>query len=289
MKPVDFFIIGAAKAGTTALHEYLSRHTDICMSKIKEPNFFSHEELGDHNLYYRDEIVKSPARYEELFHHRQAGQIAGEASVSYMGYTTVAAKLACYNPQAKIIVCLRDPVSRALSHHSMDEKLGFCDAPVEDIFYNPSRFPHYFFQYFSLGLYANLLRSYQAVFPPENLFLVESAELSRKASEILRFLGVDSTISLGDFPRSNEGSIPRTRWLRRLYTAHILRKTLSVTLPKNTIELIKRIALAPPSYTHEEGFYSDLTDFFHADLLALRDVFGVSLVGNVSSGAGKRA
>ena len=42
---VDFFIVGAPKAGTTSLYHYLNEHPKISMSSVKEPNYFSHEEL----------------------------------------------------------------------------------------------------------------------------------------------------------------------------------------------------------------------------------------------------
>ena len=43
---VNFFIVGAPKSGTTSLYKYLDQHEDICMSSIKEPNYFSSEELN---------------------------------------------------------------------------------------------------------------------------------------------------------------------------------------------------------------------------------------------------
>ena len=49
---VDFFIVGAPKAGTTSLYKYLNQHQDVVMSSVKEPNYFSKEELKSQKLYY---------------------------------------------------------------------------------------------------------------------------------------------------------------------------------------------------------------------------------------------
>jgi len=60
LKPkVDFFIVGAPKAGTTSLYSYLSQHPEIEMSTIKEPDYFSNEFIEEQSLYYKKESVKS--------------------------------------------------------------------------------------------------------------------------------------------------------------------------------------------------------------------------------------
>ena len=51
MMKVDFFIVGAPKSATTSLFHYLGQHEGICMSTIKEPDFFSHLELDKQKLY----------------------------------------------------------------------------------------------------------------------------------------------------------------------------------------------------------------------------------------------
>ena len=64
---VDFFIVGAPKAGTTSLYHYLNEHPKIIMSSVKEPNYFSHEELENQKLYYKSNKINSLDSYHNLF------------------------------------------------------------------------------------------------------------------------------------------------------------------------------------------------------------------------------
>src|SRR5262245_29442119 len=85
----DFFIAGAPKAGTTALHAALARHPALCMSPVKEPKFFlsdgpppSQGGPGDIKTY-REHIWRR-ADYEKLFDAAAAGQLRGESTPFYL-------------------------------------------------------------------------------------------------------------------------------------------------------------------------------------------------------------
>ena len=54
---VNFFIVGAPKAGTTSLYSYLNQHHSISMSLVKEPNYFSHKEILAQKLYYKTKLI----------------------------------------------------------------------------------------------------------------------------------------------------------------------------------------------------------------------------------------
>ena len=56
---VDFFIVGATKAGTTSLYQYLSEHPDIKMSSEKEPNYFSHDSIHKQRMYYKEKEINT--------------------------------------------------------------------------------------------------------------------------------------------------------------------------------------------------------------------------------------
>ena len=64
---VDFFIVGAPKAGTTSLYHYLSEHPETDMSILKEPNYFSENSIKDNDLYYKSYPIKKLSRYHSLF------------------------------------------------------------------------------------------------------------------------------------------------------------------------------------------------------------------------------
>ncbi|MEM9579986.1 MAG: sulfotransferase [Pseudomonadota bacterium] len=108
----DFFVIGAAKAGTTSLYALLDQHPQIFMPEVKEPEFFA-----------RDDLYNAPgalAGYEASYDGARAGQIIGEASTIYSlspFFPDTAARIHAHVPQARIIYVLREPVARAYSFY----------------------------------------------------------------------------------------------------------------------------------------------------------------------------
>src|ERR1700733_8619605 len=126
---VNLFIVGAAKCGTTSLYEYLNQHPEIYMCPVKEPHFFSNKvENLNKDLYrapepgkkYHTKVIKDIDVYTSLFDDGAAYKIRGEASPSYLWDSDVAQKLYQYNPNAKIIIILRDPIDRLVSAYQMD-------------------------------------------------------------------------------------------------------------------------------------------------------------------------
>ena len=100
---VDFFIVGAPKAGTTSLCHYLNEHPEIVMSRQKETDFFSDESLQKQGLYYGKNRVDKIEKYHNLFPTLQEKKY-GEASVSYLFYEDVPKKIKEYNSNGKIII-----------------------------------------------------------------------------------------------------------------------------------------------------------------------------------------
>jgi len=111
MSKPDFFIIGAPKCGTTSLASWLSRHPNIFMSPMKEPNYFN----TDEQVRFRP----SQKRYESLFkssntQHRRIG----EASTRYFASRQAIKNILDYSPDAQFVVMLRNPVEMAPSLHA---------------------------------------------------------------------------------------------------------------------------------------------------------------------------
>jgi hypothetical protein len=118
----DFLIIGAAKAGTTALWHALSRHPQIFMSPVKEPWFFAYPNERPHfpspggDAHVR-KLVTVERDYRQLFAKSPEGSVAGEASQAYLSSRSAPDTAASYVPEARIIAILRDPVERAFSQY----------------------------------------------------------------------------------------------------------------------------------------------------------------------------
>ncbi len=244
----DFFIVGTAKAGTSALHEYLSGRQEVCMCSVKEPNFFSHEEIEENGLYYKKHNVRTEEEYQRLFHARPSTRLFGEASVSYLYYPSVAKRIHDYNPQAKILICLREPVRRAYSHYCMDFALGLVKKPIETIWRNgvsdPETGKHYQ-QYFQVSHYAPQLKKYLDVFPREQILIILHEDLclypDTVMSRIAGFLGLDASSIQQELPLENVSGLAKTRLLRWLYRHQGIRKSLRALLSDGLREGLKSL------------------------------------------------
>jgi hypothetical protein len=111
VKRPDLFIVGAFKAGTTALYEYLRAHPQIFMSVPKEPMYFGND------LTPRYRRMTEP-EYLALFKDARADQHAGEASPWYLYSTSAASEMKAFEPDARIVIMLRNPVDVMYSQHS---------------------------------------------------------------------------------------------------------------------------------------------------------------------------
>lgn len=201
----NLFIIGAMKAGTSSLHEYLHQHPDIFMSRLKEPQYFaphttrwgqdwgqgcSHPEPGDE-------------WYLRLFSAAGAARYAGESSVSYTARPWVGdceKRIHAFNPDARLIYILRDPIERAISHY-----WHFVADGREDL--SPEAAMRRREEYVSRSDYAFQLQPYLATFDSGQIYVLTLEELRRYPAETLRslfvWLGVDPDASIATEERHN--------------------------------------------------------------------------------------
>lgn len=128
MRKPNFFIVGEAKTGSTALYYQLKQHPDIFMPEVKEPNYFCKDFLQESEAFYNKNffnrlfkdvfLVRTEKRYLRLFKNWNNEKIAGDATVKNL-YSKVAAKeIHTFNPNANILILLREPVDFVHSLHS---------------------------------------------------------------------------------------------------------------------------------------------------------------------------
>lgn len=105
----NFFIIGAPKCGTTALSNYLASHPNIFFSQVKEPHFFATD------MKYR--TVRRVSDYMKLFENVNSNIhfAIGEGSTTYLFSKVAIENIMTFNPLAKIIVMIRNPVDMVVS------------------------------------------------------------------------------------------------------------------------------------------------------------------------------
>jgi hypothetical protein len=241
---VDFFIVGAPKAGTTSLYHYLSEHPQVEMSSQKEPDYFSDKAINEQGMYYDKNRINTLDKYESLFVQKES-VVYGEASVSYLFYENVAEDIKKYNPNAKIIIMLRNPIERAFSHYLMDYRLGLISDSFENIIAKKSKHKnaHLFYQqYIKVSKYAKQIQRYLDFFEKENILFVDYEDFKKNGSEIVfqvyDFLNISTEFGANINTKYNAFKMPKNNGIRFIYSFVFLRKILTYLLPKYLVNNI---------------------------------------------------
>lgn len=195
---LSFMVVGAQKAGTSALAQFLDAHPEIAMSARKEAHLFDAPEYsGDWTPADIDR------RYRPHFAHTRftglsGDPVLGEATPVYLFLRDVPAELRRYNPELKVIVLLRDPVERAISHYYMEKGRGGERRPLwqalllEPFRLRRSRDPRHpesaqrVWSYRARGLYGRQLRNLYRTFPRDQVLVVRAEDLLREHDAVLR-------------------------------------------------------------------------------------------------------
>ncbi|MFH0893856.1 MAG: sulfotransferase domain-containing protein [Bacteroidota bacterium] len=188
----DFFVIGAAKSGTSSLYEYLTRHPRIFMPELKEPEFFSREAVYNQGIGW----------YQNLFSAAAKDQLCGEASTTYSRWPhTLDAPKLIFNtvPDAKFIYIMRNPVDRAYSHygHHMREgvTMTFEEALKKDTIY------------VDCSMYMDQIKRYLRYFPHEKFLFLFQEELKNNPEALLQ--KITAFLNLENINLASNGIVKR--------------------------------------------------------------------------------
>ena len=225
----NFYILGAAKAGTTTVFDLLKQHPQVYLPFNKEPMFFSHEDNYQRGIDW----------YERTYFHQAAHFPArGEATPHYLYWSEKTAPRIheLYSPEQvklKFIVMLRDPVSRAYSWYwnmvkEGRETLPFREALEQEIRRleeNRELFEYsgaMTYGYMRGSRYAAALAPYLSLFPRQDFLFILQEDLETgfngTINRLLEFLALDPNVSIHP-ATSNRATAPRSKrfqtWLRR--------------------------------------------------------------------------
>jgi hypothetical protein len=242
----NFLVIGAEKAGTTSLDDYLRQHPQIYMSPMKEPRYFAPE---FYTVYYHGPRVGSrstpmtEAQYHALFADLGEQRAVGEVSPQYLYLPDCAERIYQQLPHAKVVIILRDPVDRAFSAYCYQQRCGFeAGVSFEDaLALEEQRVRDHWrpvWHYQHLGLYADQVERYLNLFPKEQvrvwLYDQLRADSVGLAQSVYDFLGVDSAFVPDTSVKLNVSGQPKSRWLQNLlYRDNGLKSLAKAVLPKS--------------------------------------------------------
>ena len=237
-------IIGAQKCGTTSLHNYLTEHPLIAGGfPRKELHFFDINYQRGTNWYRVSFPTRGYAQW--MAYRRGARVIVGESSPYYLFHPGVPKRMRALLPEAKLIVLLRNPADRAISHYSHSVRRGYETLDMRQAFAveeerlkgteerlvndpNYRSFEHQHNSYLSRGRYAEQLERWFAHYPREQMMIVRSEDFFSATQQtvdgICRFLGCEPA-GLAVTERYNQFPYQRAapeiyEWLEDYYAPH---------------------------------------------------------------------
>lgn len=284
-----FIVIGAAKSGTTSLHEYLRQHPEISLPLRKETHFF----ISDKNSLpyppnYKGRQLEHPIDnledYLNDFEFKAGATTYAEVCPSYLFYPNAAINIYKYIPDAKIICILRNPVDRFYSNlnyrYTGDDSAQF-NQVVNSILNKTSDI--HINRLCEIGFYSILLTRYYEIFPHNNIKVLLFDDLQKHPKELMAELM--EFIGFPDFPfdlgmKFNISGKIKFNWIyqkiRGSTFAATVRKLLPVKVYQSLRVLYERIIfqksdpISPKSRKEMQNIYRE--DVLKLQSLIQRDL-----------------
>lgn len=260
----DFAVIGAAKAGTTALWSWLGQHPEIFLPEVKEPGFFAFAGQsalpgkGPYDPDYVARIATDWKTYRGLY-AMAAGRITGDVSPVYAAVPGALAQLAACRPDARIIMLLRDPARRAFSqylHHRRDglEPCPTFEAALDAEAQRIAEGWNWAYAYAGNGHYLPQVRRLLRLFPREQVLFLDHAALVATPEPCWK--AVCAHLGIAPVPMPENRLVNATRTLtslparqtleRRLQHPGPAQRVLKHLLPRPVRRILRRLITGPP-------------------------------------------
>ncbi|MBL1208673.1 MAG: sulfotransferase domain-containing protein [Geminocystis sp. GBBB08] len=228
MKKPDFLIIGVQRGGTSSLFRYLMEHPQIASPVDKEIHFFDLHFQKGWDWYLQQFPFLTNNKNDDIFSEKKI--ITGEASPYYIFHPLVAQRVKEYCPDIKLIVLLRDPVDRAISHYHHCIRFNLENLPLKEAlklekdrlkgelekFYQDENYYSYNHQhlaYISRGKYIEQLKHWRQYFASEQFLILQSEKFYKNPTNTLKkvtnFLAIDN-FKLTEYYPHNQYEYPQT-------------------------------------------------------------------------------
>ncbi|MBM71211.1 MAG: hypothetical protein CL847_00305 [Crocinitomicaceae bacterium] len=306
---INFFLVGAAKAGTTTVFERLNNRSDVYLSPLKEPNFysddidiskFSTEFLTNTRLdlsgYFNQTplpirqigFVRSAQEYSQLFDPAPSeAKLIGECSTSYLWSKSAPVNIAKAHPKARILIMLRDPISRLYSHYMMARKYGFTSLPLIEAVQNDMNHQQKGWGsselFVELGMYSDQICRYKNHFPESQIKIMLTSDLRNPNcwSGLISWLGISkdkAPLDIKDKTQDvNIAGLPRFESLNRILTKVGLKQKLGNLIPsliKTPLARWYYDSTSLPKMSEEESSF--LKEIYSEELKTLKSKHGIS-------------
>ena len=118
----DFFIVGGTRCGTTSLYAYLKQHPNIFLPKQKELHYYASKSPKTADM--PEGAITNKRDYLQLFEDSKEDMVVGEASATYLMSLDTPKLISQDNPNAKIIISLRNPIERTYTAYLAQYRAG---------------------------------------------------------------------------------------------------------------------------------------------------------------------
>jgi hypothetical protein len=291
MKLPNFFIVGAAKSGTTSLYQHLAAHPQVYLSPIKEPDYFCKDRIPQPTDRRRGKAA-AWNDYVRLFEEVRDEKAIGEASVTYLCSRRAAQEIYASLPNSRIFVILRNPVERAYSSYLMEswmdswrrdfgtfrEELERDRVPPEPLSWVGPK------PYIDLGRYHDQVKRYLDVFGTERVRIYLHEDLKRDVHSLManvyEFLGVDASFSAESFDiRFNSSARPRFVRFDRMVVEPLAKRLLTRKSRAKLKEGLRKLyyrSSSPPMNPNDRDL---LKTILRDDILKLQELIDRDLSG----------
>lgn len=270
----NLFIVGAIRAGTTSLYEYLKEVPSVYMTPIKEPNFFI-KNVDRKQLHTKP--ITNKKKYLNLFSKAKNETVIGEASPTYLWDPDSPKLIKNSVSHAKIIIILRNPIERAYSHYLMLLGHGSINLSFEESIAKSIKLPRNDFssRIISAGMYYDQVKRYYEIFELNKIKVIIFEEFVSNPlpffKSILKFLEVEEIIppSLGKI--YNQFTLPRGKISSRILQNTTVKKMGKKFIPMSLGELAIKKVLGKKSEKPElsDEIKTKLEEIYHDDIKKL--------------------
>ena len=277
----NLFIVGAPRAGTTSLYEYLKNIPEIYMSPNKEPHFFACFAVPQHH-----KPIMGKETYLNLFEKAGDEKFLGEGSTHYLSNLGAPKLIHKVSPRAKIIISLRDPVDRLFSHYLLREHTEWIRCSFHEQIQRELKFSNStkeMFPIMKFSKYADDVKRYLDIFGKNQVKIIIFEEFvkdpKKTVEDILRFLGLNQSLANFKDDVYNQfvgRAVPRGKLSQLILDKSAKSKIIKKIIPYSTRRFLenKTLTKKEPKPKIDQADRELLIDFYKDDVKKLENLLG---------------
>lgn len=278
-------LIGAQKAGTTSLYNWLGQHPDVLAPEgMKDFDYFCNEKIFQRGLKW----------FSKNYRTHKDEKVILSGHVSYLYFSKISSKrLFEFNPNLKLIVVLRNPIDRAYSAYWDAKKVARekCVTFEEAINEEPKRLNGTYQErmaltYLAHGLYSEQLKDFLTVFPANQIFVLLFEDLVKKPKEsiasIFKYLNIKNSF-VPTIKKKNSSGIPRSVFLQRILQKARMPELLKGIIPGEKYynlktKLIREWNVKKIDYPQmDDNTKRKLNEYFKEEINSLENLLKIDL------------